>query len=83
MRAHRFFLISLAVTDNLKALKLIPKLTPEIMAEIEKILDNTVSRLNETTVRGKTRLTLSIFPLFFPSAREAQHLGKIDSRRSF
>ncbi|KAL7411145.1 NADP-dependent oxidoreductase domain-containing protein [Mrakia frigida] len=29
------------VTDNLKALKLIPKLTPEIMAEIEKILDNT------------------------------------------
>ena len=33
-----------AVTDNLKAIKLIPKLTPEIMADIEKILDNTVSR---------------------------------------
>lgn len=28
------------VVDNLKALEVIPKLTPEIMEKIEKILDN-------------------------------------------
>lgn len=28
------------IEDNMKALKLIPKLTPELMEEIEKILDN-------------------------------------------
>ena len=28
------------ILDNLKALEVLPKLTPEIMAKIEKILDN-------------------------------------------
>ena len=28
------------IIDNLKALEVIPKLTPEIMEKIEKILDN-------------------------------------------
>ena len=28
------------IQDNVKALRLVPKLTPEIMADIEKILDN-------------------------------------------
>lgn len=28
------------IEDNIKALKLLPKLTPEVMEEIEKILDN-------------------------------------------
>lgn len=28
------------IEDNIKCLKLIPKLTPEVMEEIEKILDN-------------------------------------------
>jgi aryl-alcohol dehydrogenase-like predicted oxidoreductase len=28
------------IEDNMKALKLLPKLTPEVMEEIEKILDN-------------------------------------------
>ena len=28
------------VTDNLKALEVIPKMTPEILEKIEKILDN-------------------------------------------
>lgn len=40
------------VTDNLLALKVIPKLTPEIMEEIEKILDNTVS-ITTTFIRFK------------------------------
>lgn len=31
------------IEDNVKALKLVPKLTPEIMQEIEGILDNTPS----------------------------------------
>jgi len=28
------------IEDNVKALELLPKLTPEVMEEIEKILDN-------------------------------------------
>lgn len=28
------------IEDNIKALKLLPKLTPEVMEEIEKVLDN-------------------------------------------
>ena len=28
------------IEDNCKAIQLLPKLTPEIMADIEKILDN-------------------------------------------
>ena len=28
------------IEDNCKAIQLLPKLTPEVMADIEKILDN-------------------------------------------
>lgn len=28
------------IDDNVKSLQLVPKLTPEVMEEIEKILDN-------------------------------------------
>ena len=32
------------IDDNVKSLKLVEKLTPEIMGEIEKILDNTPTK---------------------------------------
>ncbi|KAF9055747.1 voltage-gated potassium channel beta-2 subunit [Panaeolus papilionaceus] len=43
------------IVDNLKALEVIPKLTPEIMAKIDKILAN---RPTPVTVRGRAKLDI-------------------------
>lgn len=42
------------IVENVKALEVYPKLTPEVVAKIEKILDNKPALLVSTQMAGRS-----------------------------